>query len=275
MIVAVERRPTPCAVSCTSSHWPVVTLSGQSVRRTSSSRISAAVPGSEARPGVAEQDEVLVERQPERRRALPDLERGERVHVDPGHGLLHGAADLEVGLAGEARVDAALEADLGRAALPRLARAARDLAGRHDVRAAAQVRGEPALREGAEAAAEVADVRVVDVPRHDVGDDVAVHARGAARRRRRAPRRGRGRAPRAARSRPPRSSSAPAADRARASRTAVSATAPAPFGNRGNGVSTPAAQPSSRVRPPASDVLLTARATSRSHQRSTRPTYSG
>ena len=124
--------------------------------------------------GVAEQGEVLVERQPERRRALPDLERGERVHVDPGHGLLHGAADLEVGLAGEARVDPALEADLRRAALPRLARAAGDLAGRHDVRAAAQVRGEPALREGAEAAAEVADVRVVDVPRDDVGDDVAV-----------------------------------------------------------------------------------------------------
>ena len=38
---------------------------------------------------------------------------------------------------------------------------------------AAQVRRQPALRERAEAAAEVADVRVLDVPRHDVADLVA------------------------------------------------------------------------------------------------------
>ena len=46
---------------------------------------------------------------------------------------------------------------------------------RDEVRRAAQVRRELALREGAEAAAEVADVRVLDVARDDVGDDVAVH----------------------------------------------------------------------------------------------------
>ena len=73
------------------------------------------------------------------------------------------------------RVDPALEADLDGAAVPRLVRAADDLLVRHHVRGAAQVLGELAFRERAEAALEVADVRVVDVPRDDVGDLVAVH----------------------------------------------------------------------------------------------------
>ena len=83
--------------------------------------------------------------------------------------------DRGVVVAGEGRVDPALEADLGRAALPGLARAADDLVERDEVRRAAQVRRQPALREGAEAAAEVADVRVLDVPRDDVADLVAAH----------------------------------------------------------------------------------------------------
>src|SRR5581483_10014020 len=61
------------------------------------------------------------------------------------------------------------------APLPRLVRAAEDLAGRDDVGRPAQVLRELSLRERAEAAAEVADVRVVDVPRDDVADRVAVH----------------------------------------------------------------------------------------------------
>ena len=69
-------------------------------------------------------------------------------------------------------MDAALEADLGRAALPGLVAAAHDLVERDEVRRSAQVRGELALRERAEAAAEVADVRVVDVARDNVGDGV-------------------------------------------------------------------------------------------------------
>jgi hypothetical protein len=47
MIVAVVLTPRVWAVSTTSSHWAVVILSGQVMARTSSSRISAAVPGSE------------------------------------------------------------------------------------------------------------------------------------------------------------------------------------------------------------------------------------
>ena len=76
-------------------------------------------------------------------------------------------------VARERRVDAALEADLGRATFPGLARPPDDLVVRHEVGRAAQVRSQPALREGAEAAAEVADVRVLDVPGDDVADLVA------------------------------------------------------------------------------------------------------
>ena len=50
MIVAVVRNPTLWAVSMTSSHCSVLILSGQRMSRTSSSRISAAVPGKVPRP---------------------------------------------------------------------------------------------------------------------------------------------------------------------------------------------------------------------------------
>ena len=203
MIVLFERRPSSCAVSCTSSHCAVVILSGQMTARTSSSSTSAAVPGQRREALVAQPREVVAQRDAERRRALPDLERAERVHVQVGHRVLDRAHDRDVVVAVEGRMDPALEADLGRAALPRLLGAAHDLLVRDEVRRAAQVRRELALRERAEAAAEVADVRVLDVPRHDVGDDVAVHLAPQPRRRRRrraaAPSRARGRG---ARSRP-------------------------------------------------------------------------
>ena len=70
-------------------------------------------------------------------------------------------------------MDAALQADLGGAARVGLDGASRDLVHAQEVGGAAQVLRELALREGAEAALEVADVRVVDVPADDVGDPVA------------------------------------------------------------------------------------------------------
>src|SRR4051812_14975264 len=94
--------------------------------------------------------------------------------VDVGQLAFDRAAHVEVEVPGEGGVDAALEADLDRAAFPRLAAAADDLVQRDEVRAAAQVLGELALRECAEAAAEVTDVGVVDVARDDVRDGVAV-----------------------------------------------------------------------------------------------------
>ena len=50
MIVMFERSPTECAMRCASSHSSVFTLSGHRTARTSSSRISAAVPGSVRSP---------------------------------------------------------------------------------------------------------------------------------------------------------------------------------------------------------------------------------
>ena len=125
--------------------------------------------GQRGEPLIPKHGQVLVEREPERRGALPHLERREGVHVDPGHGVLDRAYHGEVVVAVESRVDPALQADLGRPPLPGLLDAADDLLVRDEVGGAAQVLGELALRERAEPAAEVADVRVLDV----AGDDVA------------------------------------------------------------------------------------------------------
>ena len=115
----------------------------------------------------------LRDRDAERRRALRDLERRERMDMDVGHRVLDRAADREIGRAGVIGMDAALQADFGRAALPGLAAAALDLVELEIVRPAAQVVAELAFGEGAELAAEVADVGVVDVAVDDVGDAVA------------------------------------------------------------------------------------------------------
>ena len=76
---------------------------------------------------VAQPLQVVGERQAERRRALPDLERRERVHVDARHRVLDRPHDREVVVAVERRVDAALQADLDGAALPGLLDAPHDL----------------------------------------------------------------------------------------------------------------------------------------------------
>ena len=83
----------------------------------------------------------------------------------------------------------------------------------------AQVRRQLALREGAEAAAEVADVRVVDVPRDDVGDRVAADL--AAKRVGRARPRAAGPRPRASKSAVTSSSSSSASSRTFASASAT------------------------------------------------------
>ncbi len=66
-----------------------------------------------AQAGVHQPHEVLVERLAEAPGPLGDLERGEAVDVDVGGRLLHGAAHVDVVVAVEVRVDAALQADLG------------------------------------------------------------------------------------------------------------------------------------------------------------------
>ncbi len=173
MIVTFERRPTAWAARCASSHCSVLTLSGQSTARTSSSRISAAVPGRVLSPASRSVDEVLGERHPRAPGALGHLEGGEGVDVDPLRAGPDRLDHVEVVVAVEARVDATLEADLGRALRLGLGHPAGDLLQLEQVRGAAQVERQRALGEGAEPALERADVGVVDVPVGDEGDRVA------------------------------------------------------------------------------------------------------
>ena len=86
---------------------------------------------------------------------------------------LDGAANAEIGLAGVIRMNAALKAHLGRAALPRFGRAANDFLKGKVIRRAPQRLMLFALGEGAERAAVGADVGVVDVAVDDVADGVA------------------------------------------------------------------------------------------------------
>ena len=102
-------------------------------------------PGQRPEPEVAQVREVLLERQVERRRALPHLERRERVDVDLRHRLLDGPHDVGVVVAGERGVDPTLEAHLRRAALPRLLRRGgrSPRAGRDTARRAGSPRASP------------------------------------------------------------------------------------------------------------------------------------
>ena len=173
MIVMFERRPTSWAVRWASSHSSVLILSGQRMARTSSSRISAAVPGRVLSPASMSRAQVVGQGLAQALGPLGDLEGGEAVDVDVGRGLLHRPGDVDVVVAVEVGVDAALEADLGGAQLGRLDDPAGDVVQREQVRAAPQVQRQRALGEAAEPALERADVRVVDVAVVDEGDDVA------------------------------------------------------------------------------------------------------
>ncbi len=82
MMVTLERRPTLCAVRWAYSHSSVLILSGHKIARTSSSRISAAVPGSVFSPASRRQSEVLGQRHRRAARPLGDLQSGEAVDVD-------------------------------------------------------------------------------------------------------------------------------------------------------------------------------------------------
>ena len=144
-----------------------------STQRTSSSRISAAVPGIEPRPASrssVSHSRMLV---PALGDAVGDLHRREGVHVHRRHPRLDRAH--QIGVAGHRQlgVDTALHAHLCRTRDVRLPGPVGDLVDRKRER----VRVTLALRERAEPAAGVADVGEVDVAvddeRHVVADGVA------------------------------------------------------------------------------------------------------
>src|SRR5688572_16950345 len=95
------------------------------------------------------------------------------MHVDARRGLLHRGDDVEVGLTGKRRMDAALQANLGRPPLPGLPGPHPDFVEREQVAGSAQAPRAATLREGAEAAVISADVRVVDVAIDDITHAVA------------------------------------------------------------------------------------------------------
>ena len=159
----------------TSSHSAVLTLSGQITARTSSSRISAAVPGSEPSPASRNSARKSGKARPSVFAPCQTSSGEKACTCMPGSACFDRAADREIGRAGIFRVDAALQADFGGAALPGLLAAPDDFVEVEIVGPAAQILAELALREGAELAAEIADIGVVDVAGDDIGDGVARH----------------------------------------------------------------------------------------------------
>ena len=170
IIVDVVGRPIRCAVPMISSQVAAGSLPLVSTQRTSSSRISAAVPGTLSSPASLAASRNSSNDSPVRAAPLT-ISMGEKAcRWMPGWRRLHLAGEVEVGGAGQVGVDAALHADLGGAGRPGLVDPVADLLHRQRVGVGV---GAP-LGERAEPAAGVADVGEVDVPVHDVGDVVAV-----------------------------------------------------------------------------------------------------
>ena len=173
MMVTFDRRPTEWAARWASNHSSVLTLSGHS---TAANLVvedlgRGAREGLEA--GVAQLGEVLGERHPGAAGPFGDLERGEGVDVDALGAGPHRLQHVEVVVAVEVGVDAALEAHLGRAKRLGLGDPSAHLVQVEQVRGAAQIERQRALRERAELAPERADVGVVDVAVDHEGDVVA------------------------------------------------------------------------------------------------------
>ena len=129
--------------------------------------------GQAAQPGGLQIGEELRQRDAQRRGAVPHFERRKGMDMHVRRRRFHGAANIEIGLAAVIGVDAALHADLGGAAPPGFRDAPGDLAMFEVIRSAAQILAHPAFRKGAELAAEIAHIGVVDIAVDDVADGLA------------------------------------------------------------------------------------------------------
>ena len=169
IIVELDRMPTRCAVVTTSTQVAVGSLPLVRTQRTSSSRISAAVPGMVSRPA----SRALISQSSIDRPgagAPLTISIGENACTCmPGTRCFTAADEVEVRRAGQLGVDAALHADLGARRAPRPPRPGR----RPGPATASRRRRRCALGERAEPAADVADVGEVDVAVDHVGDVVA------------------------------------------------------------------------------------------------------
>ena len=168
-MVELDRMPSSCAVLTTSTQAAAGSLPLVSTHRTSSSRISAAVPGMVSRPASRSSVRKSLNGHVRLGRPGDDLHRGEGVHVQLRYPLLDRADQVGVGGRRQGRVDATLHADLGRAVGEGLLGPVGHLVQRQPERVGVAL----ALSEGTEPATDVADVGEVDVPVHHVGDVVA------------------------------------------------------------------------------------------------------
>ncbi len=133
------------------SHVVVEDLSGRSGNRVDTGLTSSGQPVADGQTCAGD--------------AVDDLHRRVGVQVETGHPSLDLAGQLEVRGPRQVRMDAALHTDLGRAHRPRLFGADADLLLGEGV----GVDVVASLRERAEPAPRVADIRKVDVPVDDVG----------------------------------------------------------------------------------------------------------
>ena len=171
----LELSPTEWAVRWASSHSSVLILSGQSSSRMLVVEDLGGRAGQRAQTGVAQAGQVGGQRLVEPPGPLGHLQGGEPVDVHVGHRVLHRPGHVDVVVAVEAGVDAALQAHLGGPELGGLDGAPGDVVEGEQVRRAPQVQRQRALGEAAEAALEGAHVGVVDVAVVHEGDGVAHH----------------------------------------------------------------------------------------------------
>ena len=116
--------------------------------------------------------QIILQRQAQRLRAMGDFQRREGVDMNIGRGFTHGLQHRQIGVAVIVGMDAPLQADFGRAAIPGFRRAPSDLGIVEPVGGAAH-RLRTALGKGAEAAFVEADIGVVDVAVDGIGQSVA------------------------------------------------------------------------------------------------------
>ena len=120
MIVTFDRRPTLVRGAVRVEPLVGVDLVGADDRAHLVVEDLGRGAGQRREPGGLQPHQVLGERHLEPARAFGDFERGEAVDVDVGRDCLHRARDVDVVVAVEVGMDAALQAHLGRAALDRL-----------------------------------------------------------------------------------------------------------------------------------------------------------
>jgi hypothetical protein len=121
-------------------------------------------------PGVTEAAEKIPHRDAESLGPLPDFQGGESVDMHIREAGFDPFDHAGVEVAGELRMNTALESDLGRPPLPGFLGEPDDSLQRNQIRLLSEIEAARALGERAEAAAEVALIRVVDIAVDHIGD---------------------------------------------------------------------------------------------------------